>query len=112
MSMALVLGGALCYSGMAALCLSMDRHHRQVWHRTAPARQRWLHIVGWILLAIAIWPCVRAWGSSVGVVVWFGLLSAAALVLVFLLPYRPKASVWLMGIAVLGSLPSLLLSAA
>lgn len=109
---ALMLGGALCYAGMAALCLGMDRHHQQVWSRKAPARQRALRLVGWLLLAIAVWPCVEAWGSSVGVVIWFGLLSAGALVLVLLLPYRPKGAAVLMGLALLGSLPALVWSAA
>lgn len=111
MTLALLLGAALSYAGMAALCLGMDRHHRQVWTRTAPARQRALRIIGWLLLAAAIWPCVRAWGSSVGVVIWFGLLSAAVLVLVLLLPYRPKIAALLMGVTAIGSLSTLLWSA-
>ena len=111
MTLALLLGAALCYAGMAALCLAMDRHHRQVWNRTGATRQKALRLIGWLLLAVAIWPCVRSWGSSVGVVIWFGLLSAAALVLVFLLPYRPKAAALLMGVTALGGLPGLLWSA-
>lgn len=111
MMLALLLGAALSYAGMAALCLGMDRHHRQVWAGTAPARQRLLRTLGWLLLAAAIWPCIRAWGGSVGVVIWFGLISAAALVLVLLLPYRPKAAALLMGVAAAGSLPALLWSA-
>lgn len=110
--LALILGSALCYAGMAALCLGMDRHHQQVWSRKSPARQRGLRLVGWLLLAIAVWPCVQAWGSSVGVVIWFGLLSAGALVLVLLLPYRPKSAAVLMAFALLGSLPALVWSAA
>lgn len=111
-TLALLLGSALCYAGMAALCLGMDRHHQQVWSRKAPLRQRGLRLLGWLLLAVALWPCIQAWGSSVGVVIWFGLLSAAALVLVLLLPYRPKGAALLMGLALLGSLPVLVWSAA
>lgn len=109
--LALLLGGALCYAGMAALCLSMDRHHRQVWAGTAPARQRGLRILGWLLLAVAVWPCIQTWGGPVGVVIWFGLLSAAALLLVLLLPYQPRGAALLMGLTMLGSLPVLLWSA-
>lgn len=108
--LALILGIALCYAGMAALCLGMDRHHRQVWSRIAPRLQRGLRVAGWLLLAVALWPCIRAWGGSVGVVVWFGLLSAAALLLVLLLPYRPRGAALLMGLAIVGSLPVLLWS--
>ena len=111
-TLALILGASLCYAGMAALCLGMDRHHQQVWSRKAPRLQRGLRLLGWALLAVAVWPCVQAWGSSVGVVIWFGLLSAGALVLVLLLPYRPKGAALLMALALLGSLPVLVWSAA
>ena len=110
-ALALLLAGALCYAGMAALCLGMDRHHRQVWSRTAPRRQPGLRVGGWLLLAVALWPCIQVWGASVGVVIWFGLLSAAALLLVLLLPYQPKGAALLMGLTLLGSLPLLLWSA-
>ncbi|MFP6848312.1 MAG: DUF3325 domain-containing protein [Pseudomonas sp.] len=110
-TLALLLAAALCYAGMAALCLGMDRHHQQVWSRKAPRRQRGLRLAGWLLLAIALWPCVQAWGGAVGVVIWFGLLSAAALLLVLLLPYRPQGAALLMVLAMLGSLPVLLWSA-
>ncbi|MGL4316030.1 MAG: DUF3325 domain-containing protein [Pseudomonas sp.] len=108
---ALILGSALCYAGMAALCLGMDRHHQQVWSRKAPRLQRGLRLAGWLLLGVALWPCIRAWGSSVGVVIWFGLLTGAALLLVLLLPYRPKGAALLMALTLLGSLPALLWSA-
>lgn len=96
---------SLCYAGMAALCLAMDRHHAQVWRRAPrkPAR-RGLRIAGWLLLAVAVVPCVRGWGATVGVVAWFGFLSAAALLLVFLLPYRPRAAAALGGAALAAGL--------
>lgn len=109
-AIAIALAGALCYAGMTAICLSMDRHHTQVRGRKSPALQRLLRPAGWALLVLALWPCVGAWGSSVGVVIWFGFLSAGALALVLLLPYQPKGAAWLMGLGLVGGLPLLLLS--
>jgi hypothetical protein len=51
--------------------------------------------VGALLLALAVWPCVAAWGTTVGVVAWLGFLSAGAGVLVGLLPYAPRVVVGL-----------------
>lgn len=94
MNAALAFGCGLAgaYAGMAALSLAMDRHAEQV-HGRGP-RAAWrvgLRLLGALLLALAAAPCVEAWGASVGVVVWLGLLSAGALLLVLLLPYAPRA---------------------
>jgi hypothetical protein len=92
----------LAYAGFAGLCLAMDRHHAQVWGRDASPRARWgLRGAGWLLLTLALWPCVAAWGATVGVVVWLGFLTAGALLLVGLLPYAPRAAV---GLALLAAL--------
>nr|WP_187670131.1 DUF3325 domain-containing protein [Pseudomonas carbonaria] len=100
---------ALSYAGMAGLCLGMDRHHVQVWPRKSRARQRLLRLAGWLLLAAALWPCLRAWGGAVGTVVWCGVLTAGALALVLLLPYRPRLAAWLAAFSTLGALPLLAL---
>lgn len=97
----------LSYAGMAGLCLGMDRHHQQVWSVKAPARQRLLRLAGWLLLALALWPCVQAWGAAVGSVAWLGMLSAAALALVLLLPYRPRLAASLAGLLAVTGLPLL-----
>nr|WP_315429709.1 DUF3325 domain-containing protein [uncultured Albidiferax sp.] len=104
MSAASALALLLAYAGMAGLCLAMDRHHAQVWGRDAlPATRRTLQILGTVLLALALWPCVQAWGATVGVVVWLGCVSAGALLLVGLLPYAPRLAVLLAALgAVLG----------
>lgn len=105
------LAGSLCYAGLSGLCLAMDRHHRQVWTGKAPAAQRGLRLAGWLLLALALWPCILAWGAAVGVVLWLGWLAVGGLLLVLLLPYRPRAAALLAALALLGSLPLLLSTA-
>lgn len=88
---ACLLAFGLAYAGMAGLCLAMDRHHAQVWQRDAPpVLRRMLQTAGWALVALAVVPCLQAWGGSVGTVLWLGWLSAGALALVLLLSYRPR----------------------
>ena len=80
-----------CYAALLALCLGMVRHFGQLLHRPpAPWQRRLLRGSGWCLLALGFYACVLGWGWSLGPVAWFGLLSAAALVLVFALPYAPR----------------------
>src|SRR3990167_3200766 len=75
---------SLCYAGLSGLC-----------------------IAGWLLLALALWPCVLAWGAAVGVVLWLGWLALAGLLLVLLLPYSPRTAALLAALTLLGSLPLL-----
>lgn len=100
MSMALIAGLLLAYSGMLALCLGLERHYKQVWQRVpATALRRGLRVVGWVLLAASFASSVHAWGWAMGPVGWFGLISLAGLALVLLLPYAPRLSVVLAGIS-------------
>ncbi len=85
-----LLAFALSLAGFAALSLAMDRHHRQVWHR-APSRglRLLLRAAGTLALAASLAACIAQSGAGVGVVAWFGLLSAAAAVVALLLAHRP-----------------------
>lgn len=84
---------ALCYAGMASLSLAMDRHHGQIWRRDPAPPARWLlRGCGWLLLALAAWPCLRGWGASIGAVVWAGSLCAGALAYVLMLAYHPRTA--------------------
>jgi hypothetical protein len=88
---ACLMAMAFSYAGMAGLCLAMHRHHSQVWGRdVGRVTRRVFQCLGWLLLALAIVPCVQAWGASVGTVAWLGFLSVGALVLAGLLPYAPR----------------------
>jgi hypothetical protein len=83
---------ALCYAGLGGVCLSMQRHHHQVWRReSTAARSRVLRVAGWMLLALSLVACMRASSPAIGMVLWFGLLSAAAVTMTMLLPYAPLA---------------------
>lgn len=85
---------ALSYAGLSALCMAMDRHHQQARQRSGSALElRVLRIVGWLLLTLSLVACLFDWGAGVGPVMWLGMLSASAVLLVLLLPYVPRAVV-------------------
>lgn len=92
--MSVTLALLLCFGGWAGLALAMPRHARQVFGSgLAPTRQRLLRLAGVIWLGLGGWLCLAIWGWRIGLVAWFGIAGAAALVLVFLLPYiqrRPQ----------------------
>ncbi len=85
----------LVFAGFAALSLSMERHHRQVWARLpkglAPLGYR---LTGFGLITAGLAPAVAAWGGSVGVVAWLGLLTVGALTVALLLTAMPRAVPW------------------
>lgn len=109
---AAMLGLALTYAGMAALSFAMDRHYEQLTRlREVPVRLRVsLRLAGTVLLAAAVAPCVAAWGATVGTVAWLGLLSAGALPVALLLPYRPRSVAWLAALAAVAGCAGLALA--
>ena len=100
----MLLGFLLCYGGFTALCLSMDRHHGELLGRKPSARRRQgMRISGWLLLALSLWAAVSAAGWGLGLVQWFAVLMLSGLLLVLLLPYRPRLALSLAGVSVLAS---------
>lgn len=93
MNYALTVAAALLMTsaGMTALALAIDRHHRQVYGADATLCSRIvLRVVGALLLALAIYPCVLLWGEGAGIVAWTGMLTAGALVPALVLAYYPR----------------------
>ena len=89
---ALVL--ALSYAGFAALCLSMNRHARDVLKRELADIQRLsLRVAGLGFLAASLLLATSRSGWPLGVVEWFGLLTAGAVSFVLLLTYLPRAAI-------------------
>jgi hypothetical protein len=100
----MLLGFLLCYGGFTALCLSMDRHHTELLGRTPSFRRRQgMRISGWLLLALSLWAAVSAAGWGLGLVQWFAVLMLSGLLLVLLLPYRPRLALSLAGVSLLAS---------
>lgn len=100
----MLLALLMCYAGFTALCLSTDRHHGELLHsKPSPGRRLGLRVAGWSLLVLSIWPAVALGGWSRGLVDWCAVLMLSALLLVLLLPYRPRLALILAGAGLLAS---------
>lgn len=104
--MMLLLALAMIYSAYTLLSLAMPKHYRHV--IGADADDQWsrglFRVSGWLLIALSFGLCVHAAGWQFGPVQWVGLLVVAGMLLVFLLPYKPKMAAGLAVIAPLGAM--------
>ena len=100
----MLLAALLCYAGFTALCLSMDRHHGELLGQKPPPRRRLvMKLLGWLLLGSSLSATVAVAGWGFGLVQWFGVLMFSALLLVLLMPYRPRLVLSLAGLSLLAS---------
>ena len=98
--MMLLIGAGLSFLGLAALCLSMARHHQAVW--AGPPERRRVHTLraaGWALIALSLAAAIRLDGWNFGPVHWLGSLIGAGLLLIVVQSYRPRALLWMMPLA-------------
>ena len=100
----MLLACLLCYGGFTALCLSMDRHHAELLGRkpSLPVRRR-MRWAGWLLLGMSLWAAVSTTGWALGLVEWCAVLMLSALLLVMLMPYRPRLALSLAALSLLAS---------
>ena len=81
---------ALCFAGLSALALSLDRHHRDAFLvRAGKSRARALRMAGWAGIGLSFAAAVALEGWNFGPVQWVGALTGAALLVVAFLSYRP-----------------------
>ncbi|WP_418646707.1 DUF3325 domain-containing protein [Thauera butanivorans] len=84
--------GILLLSGLGffALAFATERHGKHLLGRLpAPHWRRMARALGWLLLAVALALGIAALGSGVGITLWLGWLSVAALAWVFAFPKWP-----------------------
>ncbi len=99
----------LAFGGFAALSLAMERHYEDAFDRTlSRPQQRALRGLGSAALGLSLWVCALADGWSYGSIQWIGLLTAAGLLLIWILTYAPRLA-WGLGGAATGA--ALLLAA-
>ncbi len=76
--------------GFFALALATERHAEHLMGRLPAPRWRLLaRIVGWSLLAVSLSWAIDALGTGIGITLWLGWLSVAALAWVFTFPQWP-----------------------
>ncbi|KAF1853505.1 hypothetical protein Lal_00046462, partial [Lupinus albus] len=86
----LLLCAALAFTGLAALALSLDRHHRAALRGPVPrGRVRPLRAAGWAGLALSFAASIALDGWNFGPVQATGAITAAALAVALCLTYRP-----------------------
>ncbi|WP_374608621.1 DUF3325 domain-containing protein [Diaphorobacter nitroreducens] len=94
---AMLLVGLACitaFAGFTALALAMERHFEDLFGRgksMGAAQRMGLRTAGAVALALALGACLLSHGASQGWVLWLGVLTAAALGVVLLLSYGPRA---------------------
>jgi hypothetical protein len=92
----------LNYAGFSLLCLAMERHAQDLLKRRLSSNsRRLLRVLGWSALGLSlasVWPMQR----SVAWVEWTAGLMASGVLLVWLIPYRPRLALGLAGGALLG----------
>lgn len=87
----MLLATLLCYVGFTALCLSMSKHYGELLHgKPSIRRSRLLKVFGWSCLVVSLWAALGSTAWGMGLVQWCAALMACALLLVFLIPFRPR----------------------
>ncbi|WP_311136339.1 DUF3325 domain-containing protein [Pseudomonas hygromyciniae] len=78
--MALIAALLLACAGMLGLCLGLERHYKQLWHRLpSPMLRCGLRGMGWVLLTASFAVSVQVWGLGHGAsgVVWLDFTGGA-----------------------------------
>lgn len=82
---------ALVVAGMACLAAGMARHDAVVGKpQPGLAAMLYWRIAGWLLLPLALFPCIQGWGGPIGIVLWIGLLSVGVLVVAGVIAARRR----------------------
>ncbi|GFM89076.1 hypothetical protein PSCICO_44750 [Pseudomonas cichorii] len=96
----MLLAALFCYIGFTALCLSMPRHYGELLSGLLTERRsRALKLAGWLFLAVSSVVAVNDAGWGVGLAQWFAVLMISAVLLVFLMPFKPR---WVLKLACFG----------
>lgn len=89
--MTIIIAFLLAFAGFAAMALSMQRHHRDIFGSVPPERSRKaLRTTGVATIAASLSLATAAEGLGIGLVLWAGLLTLATIAVCLLLTYRER----------------------
>lgn len=98
----MLLATLLCYLGFTALCLSMGRHYDVlIGGALSRHRSQGFRLLGWVALLLSPYVALDSQGLGQALVQWFAALMGSAVVLVFVMAYRPRLALSLAGVGVL-----------
>ena len=89
----MIISFLFIFTGFIALSLSMKRHFKQCSPQRRMPSLKLLFVfrlAGYISLIISMSLCMIAQDLGLGLVLWFGLLTIAALLQLLLLTYKPQ----------------------
>lgn len=92
------------YVGFFAIATTMPRHRKQLLPQIQTLQPPifWaLRTIGWVALAIGMYLCIQLHGVGIGLTLWTGLLTAAALTVSLLALYSPRFALFLVPCAIL-----------
>lgn len=95
----MLLVAMLCYVGFTSLCLSMSRHYGDlVGGSLSTVRRRIFKCLGWGALLLSLCAALVLQTLGKGLVQWFAALMGSAVLLVFVMSYRPRLALSLAGV--------------
>ncbi|RZG86769.1 DUF3325 domain-containing protein [Acinetobacter sp. WCHAc060033] len=92
----------LSYLGLFALNLSLERNAKLVLKAPLSLKKNQIiKILGWSFLALSLLHCIWAWGISIGIAAWFGVITLIAGIIVFIQSYQARLNLNLSSMAFL-----------
>lgn len=90
----------LIYIGLFALNISMERNAKLVLKEPLSIKKiQIFKAFGWIFLALSLFQSILAWGVSIGITAWFGVITLIAGAIVFIQSYRARLNLNLLRIS-------------
>lgn len=93
----LAFGFLLSAVGMAMIALAMKVHWQQAREQEGPSKSSALKLraIGGAAFIVSLWLCLQVDHVSMAVLVWVMSLTAATMIVAFLLTWRPRLLGWL-----------------
>ncbi len=79
------------FFALSALAASMTKHQRDIFlQKVTVTKTRILQVIGWGLLLLSLIAIVVIEGASIGISIWLGVVTFAAVMVALTLTYVPK----------------------